>query len=97
MERKVDGALFQRLPQPPYVQLTALGRQLYPICVQIRELLAKAQTSGCDVNGSKRRTQDYRPHAELVLTIHRTVGVILAPILSVLRSATDREDAADAF
>ncbi len=44
MERKVGGALFQRLPHPPYVQLTALGRQLYPICVQISKLHAKAQT-----------------------------------------------------
>ena len=64
MERKVGGALFQRLPHPPYVQLTALGRQLYPICVQVGELLAKAQTiGGCVSNGSKRRTQDDRPHA----------------------------------
>ena len=63
MERKIGGALFQRLQHPPYVQLTALGRQLYPICVQINELLAKAQTIGGRVNGSKRRTQDDRPHA----------------------------------
>jgi len=64
MERKVGGALFQRLPHPPYVQLTALGHQLYPICIQINELLVKAQTicSGVD-NGSQRRVQDDRPHA----------------------------------
>ena len=63
MERKVGGALFQRLPHPPYVLLTALGRQLYPICVQISELLAKAQTIGGRVNGRRLRTQDDRPRA----------------------------------
>ena len=44
MERKVGGALFHRLRHPPYVQLTALGHQLYPICVQISDLLEKART-----------------------------------------------------
>ena len=64
LERKVGGALFQRLPHPPYVQLTALARKLHPICVQISELLAKARTIGGRVsNGSKRRIQDDRPHA----------------------------------
>jgi DNA-binding transcriptional LysR family regulator len=61
MERKFGGSLFQRLPHPPYVQLTALGRQLYPICVQINSLLAKAQTIGSRVrNGSKHQIQDER-------------------------------------
>ena len=58
MERKVGGALFQRLPHPPYVQLTALGRQLYPICIQISELLSKAQAIGGRVNRSKRDTRE---------------------------------------
>jgi LysR family hydrogen peroxide-inducible transcriptional activator len=58
MERKVGGALFQRLPHPPYVQLTALGRQLYPICIQISELLTKAQAIGGRVNRSKRHTRE---------------------------------------
>jgi hypothetical protein len=41
--------------------LTALGRQLYPICVQINSLLAKAQTIGSRVrNGSKHQIQDER-------------------------------------
>ena len=39
MERKVGGVLFQRLTHPPFVQPTALGRHLYPICVQISQLL----------------------------------------------------------
>jgi LysR family hydrogen peroxide-inducible transcriptional activator len=43
LERQVDGALFERLSHPPYVVLTALGHELYPLCVQIEELLAKAQ------------------------------------------------------
>ncbi len=55
MERNVGGALFQRSPRPPYVQPTVLGRQLYPICLQISELLAKAQAIGGSVNGSKSR------------------------------------------
>ena len=50
MEREVGGALFERLSHPPYVQLTALGRQLYPICVQINELFAKAEAIGGRVN-----------------------------------------------
>ena len=58
MERKVGGALFQRLPHPPYVQLTALGQQLYPICIQISELLTKAQAIGDRVNRGKRYARE---------------------------------------
>lgn len=44
LEQTVGGALFLRLPRPPYVELTTLGLQLYLICVEITELLAKAQS-----------------------------------------------------
>jgi len=55
LERDVGGALFYRLPYPPYVQLTSLGHQLQPLCLQIDELLAKAQTIGRSVKGRIRR------------------------------------------
>jgi DNA-binding transcriptional LysR family regulator len=43
MEREIGGALFLRSTRAPHVQLTALGLQLFPICVQINKLMKKAR------------------------------------------------------
>jgi len=58
LERDVGGALFDRLPYPPYVKLTSLGHQLHPLCLQIDELLAKAQT----ISRSLKDTSTRRAH-----------------------------------
>ena len=44
LEREVGGALFLRSTRAPHVQLSALGLQLFPICVQMNELLEKAKS-----------------------------------------------------
>jgi DNA-binding transcriptional LysR family regulator len=42
-EQLVSGTLFLRSTRAPHVQLTALGRQLYPICVQMNKLMEDAR------------------------------------------------------
>lgn len=42
LERELGGALFLRSTHAPHVQLTALGRQLHPICIQMNKLMDEA-------------------------------------------------------
>ena len=44
MEREIGGALFLRSTCAPRVQLTTLGLQLFPICVQMNNLMEKARS-----------------------------------------------------
>jgi DNA-binding transcriptional LysR family regulator len=44
MEREIGGALFLRSRRAQHVQLTTLGLQLFPICVQMNELIEKARS-----------------------------------------------------
>lgn len=43
LERELRGALFLRSTHAPHVQLTALGLQLYPICIQLNKLMEQAR------------------------------------------------------
>jgi DNA-binding transcriptional LysR family regulator len=44
MEREIGGALFLRSTRAPRVQLTTLGLQLVPICVQMNKLIEEARS-----------------------------------------------------
>ena len=44
MEREIGGALFLRSTRASRVQLTTLGLQLFPICVQMNNLMEKARS-----------------------------------------------------
>src|SRR5262245_33401821 len=46
MERQIGGALFLRSTRAPHVRLTALGLLLFPICVEIENLMEKAKALG---------------------------------------------------
>ena len=54
MERQIGGALFLRSTRAPHVRLTALGLQLFPICVQIDKLMEQAR----DIGQLERETPD---------------------------------------
>jgi LysR family hydrogen peroxide-inducible transcriptional activator len=47
MERRIGGTLFLRSTRNPHVQMTALALRLYPILIQMNELLQEvAKISG---------------------------------------------------
>ena len=50
LEREIGGALFLRSTRVPHIQLTALGLQLFPICVQINKLMEKTRNLERSVN-----------------------------------------------
>jgi DNA-binding transcriptional LysR family regulator len=44
LEREIGGVLFLRSTHAPHVQLTTLGMELYPICIQLNKLFEDTRT-----------------------------------------------------
>ena len=82
MERQIWGALFLRSTRAPHVRLTALGRQLFPICVQIDKLIEKARA----LSQLERETPKGLDFAHRGITPSSTMAA-MPPSVSLMRSS----------
>jgi DNA-binding transcriptional LysR family regulator len=77
MEREIGGALFLRSTRATHVQLTTLGLQLLPICVQMNNLMEEARSLVSQSENCRMVASDHRSGV-----IHRDTSEGAATLLA---------------